>query len=58
MESFRTLSYDPKLSLKTNSCNTRFLTKKMVKNGYYGNGCFGLSSLSRFYTISSTLIRS
>ena len=28
----------------------------MVKKGYYGNECFGLSSLSRLYTISNTLI--
>ena len=29
--------------MSLHSHNNRFLTKKMVKEGYYGNECFGLA---------------
>ena len=46
------LSYDPILNQNIYSHKPSF----SVKKGYYRNECFGLGSLSRFCTISITLI--
>ena len=55
MDSSGALLYDPVLNLNPHSRNIHFQPSFTVKDEYYGN-VFVLSSLSRFYTVSNTLI--
>ena len=58
MDSFDALLYNPILNQNIHSRNTLFNHLFQFKKGYYGSECFGLGSLSRFYTISITLMGS
>ena len=53
-----TLLYDPKINKNFIPVIPFFNHLFSVIKGYYGNECFGLSSLLCFYSISNTLIQS